>query len=131
MNRPTICGEVTPWKYCVCIVNGSLTFLRVCQVDSNCMSCSQFIPKIVLNQISSDDQSVVVRHIPILPPRPSPPLTYPCVPVTHSSPNSLERGLLIVFHCLLQTNLPSSLYSLALTTSLLMLSSSRHNHSHP
>lgn len=129
MNRPTICGGVTPWKYRVCIVNGSLKSLRVCQVDSNCVSCSQFIPKIVLYQISSDDQSVVVGRITIHPPRPSPPLTYPCVPVTHSSLNSLERGLLIVFHCLLQTNLPSSLYSSALTTSLLMLSSSRHNQS--
>lgn len=131
MNRPTICGGVTPWKYCVCIVNSSLKSLRVCQVDSNCMSCSQFIPKIVLYQISSDDQSVVVRHITIPPPRPRPTLTYSCVPDTHSSSNSLERGLLIVFYCLLQTNLPSSLYSSALTTSLLMLSSSRHNHSHP
>lgn len=131
MNRPTICGGVTPWKYCVCIVNGSLKSLRLCQVDSNCMSCSKFIPKIMLYQISSDDQIVVVGHITIPPPQPSPPLTYPCVPVTHSSPNSFERGLLIVFHCLLQTNLRSSLYSSALTTSLLMLSSSRHNHSHP
>lgn len=117
------------WSYTIVLYRkGFLKIsLRVCHVDSNCMSCSQFIPKIVLYQISSDDQSVVVGHITIPPPRLSPPLTYPC----HSSPNSIERGLLIVFHCLLQTDLPSSLYSSALTTSLLMLSSSRHNHSHP
>lgn len=78
----------------------------------------------MLYQIRSDDQSVVVVHITIPPPRPSPTLTYPCAPVTQSSPNSLKRGLLIVFHCLLQTNLPFSLYFSPLTTSLLMLSSS-------